>query len=186
MTMKLIIVSDIFGVTHHLITLADTLSPKYEIVDPYNGQIIEFESESQAYEKFSVVCGLQKYTDSVIKRINSSSEKILLLGFSVGASAIWNTLSSDCALMIEKAVCFYGSRIRDNRNLNPCCDTTLIFPCEEDSFSVTELSGFLVGTCNVKCINTEYSHGFMNMCSDNFDRTGYLIYLDWLKTNFIP
>ena len=183
--MKLIIVSDIFGITSHLIALANTLSPEYEIVDPYNGQMLEFKSESQAYELFSVVCGLQRYTGLVMDKITSLSEKMLLLGFSVGASSVWNTLESDCGLMIEKAVCFYGSRIRDNRNLKPCCDTTLIFPCEEDSFSVQELSVFLAGMCNVKCINTEYFHGFMNRCSDNFDRTGYLIYLDWLKQNFI-
>ncbi|MBF0379298.1 MAG: dienelactone hydrolase family protein [Desulfamplus sp.] len=179
--MKLIIVSDIFGVTRHLITLAESLSPEYEIVDPYNGQVIAFESESEAYNYFSTVCGLQRYTDSLKKRIDSSNEKILIVGFSIGASAVWNTLSSDCACMIEEAVCFYGSRIRDKSNLKPCCATTLIFPCKETSFSVSDLSLTLSKTYNVNCINTEYFHGFMNKCSDNFDSVGYFIYINWLK-----
>lgn len=183
--MKFIIVSDIFGVTRHLITLAQSISSEYEIIDPYNGQIMEFESEPQAYERFCARCGLHRYTDLVIKRILSSSQRVLIVGFSVGASAVWNTLDKDCALMIEKAVCFYGSRIRDNSNLKPRCPALLIFPSKEVSFSVSDLSSALSKTYNVTCINTKYFHGFMNKCSDNFDASEYSNYLDLLKKDHL-
>lgn len=182
--LKIVIVSDIFGVTPHLKMVAQSLSSQYEIIDPYNGQMVEFKSESEAYDHFSRLCGLTAYTDSVRESISSCNEKIYLLGFSVGASAVWNSLESDRASMISKAVCFYGSRIRDNKTLKPCCDTTLIFPKKERSFSVPELSRFLAGTPNVRCIDTELYHGFMNPLSDNFNRSGYLAYIDWLKRNF--
>lgn len=179
--MKTIIVSDIFGLTPHLELLASNVSSKYQIIDPYNGKNVAFRSEAEAYEKFINVCGIKQYTDMLFRKINSCNEKIFIVGFSVGASAVWNNLESSSSLIIQKAVCFYGSRIREKTEVKPCCDTVLIFPKKEDHFSVSELSRLLANTPSVRCINTDFHHGFMNRLSDNFDKTGYLKYLEWLK-----
>ena len=179
--MKTIIVSNIFGLTPHLQLLANTLSPDHEILDPYKGRMRGFKSEPVAYQEFLMSCGMTNYTDRVTNKIRHIKEKICLLGFSAGAAAVWNTLGEDDTLGIEKAVCFYGSRIRANTGLMPCCNTVLVFPREEAHFSVAELSRLLAKTPNVQCINTEFYHGFMNKCSDNFDHEGYRQYLGWLK-----
>ncbi|MCD4674894.1 MAG: dienelactone hydrolase family protein [Desulfobacula sp.] len=181
--MKTIIVSDIFGLTFDLKIFAENFSSEYEILDPYNGKELEFKFESKAYDHFYRVCGLSRYTDLVNQKISACNEKIFIIGFSVGACAVWNTLGSSEALIIKKAVCFYGSRIRENSNLIPCCDTVLVFPKKEKHFSVPNLTNLMAKTPNVQCMITEFGHGFMNKRSDNFDNKGYLKYLDWSKNN---
>jgi len=49
--MSIIIVSDIFGKTPALIGIGEELNAK-AIVDPYDGQYMMFESESDAYSYF--------------------------------------------------------------------------------------------------------------------------------------
>ena len=149
----------------------------------YNGQAHEFKTESDAYDHFSMVCGLNKYTALVGKKINEYNENISMIGFSVGATAVWNNLSRSDAPNIKKAVCFYGSRIREKPTLKPFCNTIMIFPKDERHFSVPELSQHLQRTPNVRCINTNFYHGFMNKLSVNFDITGYAEHLALLNQN---
>lgn len=179
--MKTIIVSDIFGRTPHLEELAKSLSSDCTILDPYSGQLLEFESESEAYGHYSTVCGLNTYTDLVQDALLECEENAIVIGFSAGASAVWNVLESHGAQIIGKAICFYGSRIRDRIDLKPVCETLLVFPEKEKHFSVSALSRFLARTPGVQCIDTEFHHGFMNKLSGNFDETGYWKYLEWLK-----
>lgn len=181
--MKTIIVSDIFGLTPHLERFVKELTSDYEIIDPYNGQMVRFRSESEAYKTFLHLCGMERYSDLVGRRVADYKENIVLLGFSIGGSAVWNNLEICDPQIVQKAVCFYGSRIREKIELQPCCDTVLIFPKEESHFSVPELSSLLAAKPHVKCINTEFYHGFMNRLSVNFNQRGYIQYLGWLKQN---
>mgnify|MGYP000412717525 FL=1 len=55
--MNLVLVSDIFGKTPALVTLAKKLNANM-IVDPYSGVDMAFNSEQQAYEYFIQHSGL--------------------------------------------------------------------------------------------------------------------------------
>lgn len=181
--MKVIVVADIFGFSSSLRELAQSLGCAYEIVDPYDGQTLRFNSEAEAYARFCADCGLERYTDMAREKVRIIEDETALVGMSVGASAIWN-MSAEAG-HVHKAVCFYGSRIRENPAIRPACETVLVFPEAEKHFPVPELSRRLANTPKVRCIDTAYRHGFMNRLSVNFDAGGYAEYLDWLRQNLI-
>lgn len=104
--MKTLIVSDIFGKTKHLSELARAISSDYEIFAPYSGEEIAFSSEKSAYVYFMSNVGLDNYTNTLKKYVASFSKPVCLVGFSIGASAIWK-LSGDVYIKnICEATCF--------------------------------------------------------------------------------
>jgi hypothetical protein len=180
----LIVASDIFGCTPELRDLVSELSPIYaetRIIDPYNGECIDFDVESAAFEYFQKKCGLQSFSEYVSKAIAESQYNPDLVGFSVGASAIWMLSAGRHNRSIRKAVCFYGSRIRDMSDMNPEFDMDLFFPKSEKHFDVETLISSLSDKTRVSCERTEYLHGFMNKRSENFSNIGYSEYMGRLK-----
>ncbi len=178
--MQRIVVSDIFGRTSELEDLCNALKARVEIIDPYSGKFMCFEDESEAYEYFIANVGIQIYSGLLLKKLSSISNPTTLIGFSVGASAIWNVSENLNFDFIENAICFYGSQIRNHTEVNPCIKMDLIFPMSEPGFCVGELGNCLSKKSSVKVHNTPYLHGFMNSRSKNFSHVGYNEYIDWL------
>ena len=177
---ELIIVSDIFGRTPELLDLASEFSGRYDqfhIVDPYDGLIIEFGSEQNAYQHFQEHCRIEKLAELVLEKIAESNALFDLVGFSVGASAIWSLSETRYSEKINTAVCFYGSRIRDMLDKAPRFKIQLIFPAHEHHFNVARLVSVLSKKINVECIQTNFLHGFMNPRSENFNADGYREFL---------
>ena len=87
--MNLVLVSDIFGKTAALKALAEKLNA-HSIIDPYGGVDMAFNSEQQAYEYFIQHIGLDEYVAILQKAIEPLAGNTILIGFSVGASAIWS------------------------------------------------------------------------------------------------
>lgn len=171
--MQRLILSDIFGYTDSLQELADELSGSVKIIDPYDGQKMMFQNEAEAYEYFVVNVGLDAYREIVVGWIKEIAEPVTLLGFSVGASAIWS-VSEDIGLgNVIGAVGFYGSQIRFNQGITPQFPVKLVFPSEEDHFDVLELAQTLSQKENVDVGVSQYRHGFMNKLSQNFNPAGY-------------
>lgn len=182
--MQLIIVSDIFGRTEELESLVLEVAAPYSntvILDPYNGKFNDFKNESEAYYFFQKNVGLNTYTDTVFQKINQLKEASILLGFSIGASVIWSVSDKHVFHQITKAICFYGSQIRNLLITNPKIETELIFPVKEDHFDVSNLILDISYKSKVKCTQTPYLHGFMNKRSVNYDETGFLEYVDIIK-----
>lgn len=173
--MTTIIVTDIFGRTEHVEKIAVYFKNSI-IIDPYDGKNILFADEAQAYQYFNENCGLDRYTEKLSLAL---SGRVRLIGFSVGASAVWNVLSS--GFDIESAVCFYGSRIRDNVEVITQCPVLAVFPAFEPSFDVDSVVAALSDKPNVEVEKTQYLHGFMNKLSVNFNAHGYLEYLHRIK-----
>lgn len=171
--MSTIIVTDIFGKTSALVELARTITTDYIILDPYDGQVMGFQSESDAYQFFSSNIGLEKYTNNLSSLLAPLDSMVNLVGFSVGASAIWNISNSHASASVRHATCFYGSQIRNNREVLPLFPITLIFPHSEKHFSVSELIADLRQTQKTTIRQVPYLHGFMNKLSDNFNSQGY-------------
>jgi len=86
--MSVIIVSDVFGVTAALLDMATKIGAN-TIVDPYEGKVMVFENEAEAYSCFMKTVGLDNYLSILLKAVTSIEHPITLIGFSVGASVVW-------------------------------------------------------------------------------------------------
>ncbi|MCK5097763.1 MAG: dienelactone hydrolase family protein, partial [Desulfobacteraceae bacterium] len=112
--------------------------------------------------------------------ISSESDQLLLIGFSVGACAIWLLSEHEVSQNISGAVCFYGSQIRNTTDLSPKFPVKIILPKKEEHFSIKDLSSKLELKQNVRIHKSRYLHGFMNVYSKNYNQTAYNHYLQWL------
>lgn len=171
--MHTLIVADIFGRTKALETLASELSGPTEIVDPYNSRNMKFEDENQAYAYFISKVGIDTYAQILKQHVSSIRDTVKIIGFSIGASALWDISADKTLNNISSAVGFYGSQIRHQLHIRPSFPIDLIFPASEVHFSVTELITQLIGRENVTIQQVEFFHGFMNPHSINYDHDGY-------------
>ena len=181
--MRTILVSDIFGRTSSFKALAETISEKFEIIDPYKGAENLFTDETEAYEYFMKNVGLERYCKIVHRHVTSISQPTEIIGFSVGASAVWILSETLSSLVFQRVICFYGSQIRYHQNISPNVCVELLLPKSEPTFDVEKLSRELSNTPRVKIHPTQYMHGFMNYLSKNFNAIGYEKYTAWLKTS---
>jgi dienelactone hydrolase len=178
--MHKIVVSDIFGRTPALDKLCKALGSDVDVIDPYDGKIMGFQTEDQAYDFFMDNVGLSTYCDLLLSRLEKVRVPISLLGFSVGASAIWQISESLSTEKVKRVVCFYGSQVRHLTEIKPSVVVELVLPAHESGFSVEALENRLSGIKNVVLYKTPYLHGFMNELSKNYSNLGYSEYVDWL------
>lgn len=170
--MNAIIFSDVFGITPALIILKEKIGAN-SIIDPYEGEYMDFKNEAEAYSYFVNQVGLDRYVSNILNALSHIECKTTLIGFSIGASAIWRLSHNNTNDLIEQGICFYGSQIRNYTQITPSFKTHLVFPKNESHFDVCELIDKLVEKQNVDITQVEYLHGFMNSHSSNFDEVGY-------------
>ncbi len=179
-----IVVSDIWGKTPPLESLCKALGDDVDIVDPYAAQTMGFQAEEHAYAFFMANVGLKTYRDLVQSRLTETTSPVNLIGFSVGAAAIWQLSETLAAGRVRRAVCFYGSQIRHMPEIHPNVVVELVMPAHEPGFSIDALAARLAGKKNVVLRRTPYLHGFMNEMSKNYNRSGYAEYMDWMRQRF--
>jgi len=177
--MSIIIISDVFGVTPALLEIADKLGV-CSIIDPYQGQIMEFKNEADAYSYFIKNVGLDNYLSILLKTIESNKHPVTLVGFSVGAAVVWRLSEIKDDNIIKQAFCYYGSQIRKFTKIEPCFKINLIFPASEPHFDVLELQSSLSTKKNVTIKKVKYLHGFMNYHSSNYSEHGYKEHIELL------
>lgn len=181
--MHTIVVSDIFGRTSELGKLCEALNTGVNIIDPYSGKFMCFNEESRAYDYFMSNVGIPAYSELLLEKLNSVSNPTRLIGFSVGASAVWKSSEEFKVGVIQRVICFYGSQIRNHIDIIPCVSTDLILPKSEPGFSVSGLAQLLSKKNSVEIQNTPFLYGFMNALSKNFNQVGYNKYINWLCVN---
>jgi len=188
--MKVIVATDIFGHTDALDSLLESISTRcesIEIVNPYDTCSTHFESEQEAYAFFKKSVGLKRYTEKlerVLKGREESSQ--LLLGFSVGASAIWVLSEKLDEFRKTRGICFYSSQVRNYLGLTPRVEIDIYFAKEEPAYDVDEVMAALSGKELVHCQKTGYLHGFMNKRSKNYSNEGYLNYIEKIGNSINP
>ena len=185
----LFLVADIFGRTRALETIGQQLSetvPGIRIIDPYQGVDHRFETEALAYAYFMDRVGLKPYASILTEALAAPGPDTVLIGFSVGASAIWSVSGRPSFRHIQRAFCFYGSQIRQYTGIRPRFDMELIFPEQEPHFDVDELIQALKAKDRVSCSKAKGLHGFMNELSPHFDPACYTVFVEYLKTALIP
>lgn len=182
--MKLIVVSDIFGCTSALNIFIRQFFDHYEIIrviDPYAGKNLHFHNEEDAYQHFQHHCGLEQLTRQLRTELDETKTAVDIIGFSIGATAAWETAGESRYLNIRKVIGFYGSRIREKTEICPHILTSLIFPKFEKSFDLEPVIQMLEKKNKVEIIRTEYLHGFMNKESVNYSEAAYRYFSRWLQ-----
>lgn len=177
---SIILVSDVFGITPTLVKLSEELKVD-TIVDPYDGVDMKFNNEAEAYSYFMDHVGLDAYLSKLQNTIQPVPKAKTLVGFSVGASAIWRLSEKVSPNLVKRGICFYGSQIRHYSALNPRFKIELIFPESEPHFNVSELQANLSTKQNVKTVRTNCLHGFMNSLSINYNQLAFQDQVDRLS-----
>lgn len=174
--MDLILVSDIFGRTPEFEALAEEVAPlanRIALVDPYGDGTV-FESEPDAYAWFQAHVGLDRYLDRVAEAAARTGPGTAVIGFSVGASAVWRfSGTGDAAAAASRAICFYGSQIRHYLYVTPVIPVWVVAACHEPGGDIRKVLAAVSAKPGVVCRRTPYGHGFMNRRSDHFDENGY-------------
>ncbi|MEO2278930.1 dienelactone hydrolase family protein [Pseudoalteromonas pernae] len=178
--MKRVVVSDIFGRTKALEALAFDIDA-HKVIDPYGGMDLGFIDEPQAYNHFTEHSSVNEYGAIVKEAIAHYQEPVTLIGFSVGASAVWEMIGTHQLANLSGALLFYGGQIRKRTQLQPSCPTTLVFAHEEQHFDVQELMSSLSSKERVNCHRATGLHGFMNAHSVNYNQHCYQHYLHTIK-----
>jgi dienelactone hydrolase len=176
-----VIVSDIFGRTPALEDLAGAVGAVTDIIDPYGGKQMGFPTEPRAYDHFMTHVGIPAYEEILSSRLAEIPRVSVLIGFSVGAAAIWGISQTLTPERIGHAVCFYGSQIRHATDIVPGIRIKHILPGMEPGFNINDLAAALSGKKNITVHKTPYLHGFMNRLSPNFSRAGYADGLNRLR-----
>ena len=181
-----IVLADIFGRTEAVETFCKHLDCATKICDPYDGRRMNFNVEAQAYQHFSQFVGLERYQQLIDKELSQFKEPVRVIGFSVGAAALWRLSESKHLHHVKQGVCFYGSQIRNALEIVPNFKVDLILPKMEKHFSVKQMIEQLnVNHYHRRSLVTieqvGYLHGFMNQLSTNFDMSGYQLFIDRLN-----
>jgi len=179
--MKIIIVSDIFGLTDALVEFSKQIGPNPIILDPYMGKLNAFSDEQVAYQYFTENVGLNNYSTYVFSTLSKLKEPAFIIGFSVGAAAIWRHSDKLSSTYIKHAHLFYGSQIRNMLAVSPNIPINVIVPKLEEHFSVSGMAKSLKKLNNVSVEQCESLHGFMNRLSSNFNVSAYEAYISRLS-----
>jgi hypothetical protein len=116
------------------------------VIDPYGGKDMGFGTESLAYEYFMTHIRIPGYEQQMAASLAEIPKIDLLIGFSVGAAAVWGISGTLSPEKVNRAVCFYGSQIRHTTDIVPKIPMDHILPRKEPGFDVDTLAEILSGT----------------------------------------
>ena len=182
--MQHIFVSDIFGRTPALDLLAEQICghKNFQVIDPYQGELLNFHQEERAYQHFLDTVGLEHYYEYLQEMLSKQKSPYTIIAFSIGASICWRYVSENNVGLVHGAHLFYGSQVRNMITLSPNVLTTLYLPVTEPHFSITQFIKYIEKKPYLNIKKTKFHHGFMNKCSQGFDQQAYQYFIDDLKS----
>ncbi len=160
-----------------MLNIPRQFNAEYHLIGPYNIQPQAFESEQDAYQYFIENVSQAGYVKKLEAELLTIPGVKILIGFSVGGSAVWQLCGEKSLENSLGAMCFYSSQIRHMTKLTPKLPIRLILPVAEKHFCVQKLREDLTGKLNVTIEQSEHLHGFMNQKSQNFDPQAYQYYM---------
>lgn len=181
--MRILIVTDVFGMTPAVTSIIRAVGQQCLVVSPFDDAQLYFQEEKTAYYAFLAQGGVARYAAKLERTLNEQTAEIqMAIGFSAGASALWIASANKSAMQLRASILFYGSRIRDHKNLQPLCPVRLIFAENEAVFNAAELSSDLRNLGHQTELASGSSHGFMNPYSRGFDVKIQARYLEQLAS----
>lgn len=179
--MCILLATDVFGPTPAVASMVRALGHSCLVVSPFDDPELYFQSEQTAYYAFLAQGGVSRYAEKLRQQLLEHAASLrVAIGFSAGASALWIASADEAASQLQAAVLFYGSRIRDHKQVQPLCPVRLIFAENEAAFDASELSAELQQLGHQAELVRQTSHGFMNPYSRGFDVKIQASYLDQL------
>lgn len=181
--MTTLIATDIFGPTPELQAFAAALGRPTRVIGPTKSPAPTAWSEAMAYANFIEGGGIPPYVRRLEQALADPAAGIeRVIGFSVGATALWALLATPRARSIRSTTLFYGSRIRDQLDRVPLCPVQLVFAEHEKSFCPSDLVAALRARGYDAMFDPGSQHGFMNPRSPGFDPARQAKYLDALRS----
>lgn len=179
----IIVLHEIYGINPHVKLICEQYSAAgYNVLCPNfvkSGDYFNYSREGEAYQYFIEHIGFYSIVDEVktiLLKARLDYKYVFLLGFSVGATSAW--ICSDLENSIDGVICYYGSRIRDYKNITPNCPVLLIFAKEEKSFNVSELTSALGQKKFVDVHVLNGKHGFSDPFSNHYNEQSQQIAQD--------
>ncbi len=170
----IIILHEIYGINRHIKKVSNHFDKKgYDVICPNLINVEQpfcYNEEAEAYQFFINNIGFESAFQEVkelIKQARMQYNQVFLLGFSIGATIAW--LCSTERNICDGVIGYYGSRIRDYRDVMPKCPVLLFFPAEEESFDVKELVPSLIRT-NVDIHVLSGKHGFSDPFNNMYNK----------------
>jgi dienelactone hydrolase len=164
--MKIIVASDIYGITPELKAFGRGLGEGVVLLSPWAGEGCPYGAESEAHAAFVVTDGLDAYAGRIAAA--AGSHPVFLVGFSVGATAAWLYAADERCHPESLAVLYYGSRIRNYARSKPRCAVRAVFAEIEASFAPRDLAPSLAADNVVVQVVPGSRHGFMNPHSPGY------------------
>ncbi|WP_025027775.1 dienelactone hydrolase family protein [Caldalkalibacillus mannanilyticus] len=168
----IIVIHEIYGINQHMTNFCERLTEEgFDVICPNllkHEQTFDYSEEEIAYQNFIKNVG---FTDAVYKiknvlvSIKKEYKKIYIIGFSIGATVAWLCSEEDD---LDGIVGYYGSRIRDFKDIVPSSPTILFFPQKEQSFDVNELISNL-DKSNTEIHKFNGEHGFSDPYSPKYN-----------------
>lgn len=168
----IIVLHEIYGINEHIKNICRGFSAKgYDVICPNlinRSEPFDYESQEEAYNYFMNKVGFYLAAEKVKKiAVNAKKqyEHVYLLGYSIGATVAW--LCSDEKNIFDGIIGYYGSRIRNYKDITPKCPVLLIFSEKEKSFDVYKVADCL-NKHNVNIHILKGKHGFADLFSHNY------------------
>lgn len=168
----IIVLHEIYGINPYITELCNQYHKEgYDVFCPNllnRKEPFSYCQAEEAYDYFINCSGFDLFqqVNLLIERLKITYQKVVVIGFSVGATVAWRCSENPhCDLVI----CHYGSRIRDYLNVSPKCKTLLIF-AKYDSFDVVDIVGKLKTKENIKIEMIEGKHGFCDWYTDHYNQ----------------
>jgi dienelactone hydrolase len=181
--MTILLATDVFGATPAMASIVRALGQDCEVVSPFDDPHLYFQEEKTAYYAFLAQGGVSRYADKLTHILKERGTDIrMAVGFSAGASALWIASASEAALRLQATILFYGSRIRDHKEVRPRCPVRLIFAENEAVFNAVDLCKELCSSGHQAELARGTRHGFMNPYSSGFDVNSQSTYLSQLAS----
>ncbi len=181
--MQIIVATDIHGINNDLQALFQNFGDEIKFLSPWETDGCPYETEQEALSAFHATNGLVTYQQKIAE--TAGQQPALLIGFSVGASSLWQHTASKNCHPSSYAQLFYGSRIRDHVSLTPRCKTSLIFAEHESAFQPATLASKIMGSNIEFSIIEDTHHGFMNPRSPRFNAPLTRQLLTQVKSSFM-
>ncbi|MDF2930346.1 MAG: dienelactone hydrolase family protein [Anaerospora sp.] len=169
----ILVLHEIYGINNHISGICNTLADgKNDVLCPnmlLPNQTFSPGEEAAAYNNFMQNIGFsaaQQQVEKLSVEIQKNYKYRFIIGFSIGATLAW--LCSQREGLYSGVVGFYGSRIRDYKNVVPKCPVLLFFPRREESFDVNHLIHELSDKDNTSIVQVDALHGFANPLSGTY------------------
>lgn len=182
----IIVLHEIYGINQHVKLICEQYSEAgYNVICPSfvkSGDYFDYNREGEAYQYFIEHIGFHSMVEEVktiLLKARLDYKHVFLLGFSVGATTAW--ICSNVENLVDGVISYYGSRIRDYKNITPKCPVLLIFAKEEKSFNVLELTSALRQKKFVEVHVLNGKHGFSDPFSKSYNEQSQQIAQDLVE-----